>query len=540
VTAVVGVVAVVGLQTVDERVPADAATTLTGVDVSRWDHPNGVAIDWPKVKAAGRSFAIVKATEDTNYTNPYFSTDYSKAKAAGLIVGAYHFAQPRRPLSSAADQARHYVRTVGTFKGTGVLPPILDLECNGAGNYCDYGSALSVSELRTWTKTWIDTARAMTGRTPIIYTGDYFWRSAMGNTNAFVGNPLWYARYTTTTPTAATIPGGWPRWTFWQYTSTGSTPGIPDTGDINRFNGDLASLRALADGSDALGLPSEPTQAKAALSGAGWTKLTWQPPATNGGAPVVDYTVSVDGGDPQVTPTRAFVATGLAPGNHTFTIRARSIAGDGAPAPLDIAVAGSGAAPPSGATRLTVAMPSAASASTSVLAAARVVRIDTGQAVGGVPLTWRRVPEKGPEPAPLVLTTAGDGTVSTLMKFGVDTWTKASIAGTPGVNAASASRSVRVTPWLSASLSTNASVPRRSTVSLKARTSYLFAGESVLRQQYVSGKWRTLSSRPLRSDGSVTFSVYAGTKGTKLFRVVLPSTSAHNVKASSTLVLRVR
>lgn len=539
IAATLGALAWTGIVLVESQVPAEAAGTITGVDVSRWDHPNGASINWPKVKSSGRSFAVVKATQSTTYTSSYFASDYAQAKAAGLIVGAYHFAHPRLPISSAAADARHYVRTVGSFKGVGLLPPILDLECDGSGSSCYNGSRLSVGQLRQWTQTWLDTAQAMTGRVPIIYTYDSFWRNAMGNSGDFTKYPLWYARYTSTTPTAATIPGGWPRWTFWQYTSTGTTPGIPDTGDVNVFNGDLGSLRALANGSNALGTPGPVTSAKAALNGAGWTKAIWQPTATNGGARVLDYTVSVDGGEPQVTPSRAFVATGLTPGDHVLTIRARNIAGDGQAFDLPVTVSGTGAPPPEGTTRLTLSLPSTASASASFLASARLVRVDTGQAVGGADLSWRRVPKKGPELPRIPLVTSGDGTVSTSMKLPATTWTKVYFGGSSGVSASAASKSVRVRPWLAASLS-DTYVPRRATVKLSARTTYLFAGETVYRQHWVSGRWKTISSKKLGVDGQTTFSVYASSKGVKSIRIYLRGTSAHLSKASSTVVLRVR
>ncbi|MCK6592335.1 MAG: hypothetical protein L6Q76_32680, partial [Polyangiaceae bacterium] len=41
--------------------------TVEGIDVSGYQ-PN---TNWPQVKASGRVFAIVKATENTGYVNPY-------------------------------------------------------------------------------------------------------------------------------------------------------------------------------------------------------------------------------------------------------------------------------------------------------------------------------------------------------------------------------------------------------------------------------------------------------------------------------------
>jgi len=53
--------------------------------------------------------------------------------------------------------------------GPGSLPPVLDLE--EAGN-------LNPTQLTLWTHTWLDWARHLTGRTPIVYTSKYFWRGA--------------------------------------------------------------------------------------------------------------------------------------------------------------------------------------------------------------------------------------------------------------------------------------------------------------------------------------------------------------------------
>ena len=58
-----------------------------GVDVSRYE---GV-VDWKKVAAAGYRFAIIRATLGRrSYTDPTFNTNWTGAKAAGLLVSAYH------------------------------------------------------------------------------------------------------------------------------------------------------------------------------------------------------------------------------------------------------------------------------------------------------------------------------------------------------------------------------------------------------------------------------------------------------------------
>jgi len=62
-----------------------------GVDVSSWQHPSDEPIDWLEVRAEGASFAMIKATQGDTYTNPWLKKDLAGARAAGLLVGAYHF-----------------------------------------------------------------------------------------------------------------------------------------------------------------------------------------------------------------------------------------------------------------------------------------------------------------------------------------------------------------------------------------------------------------------------------------------------------------
>src|SRR5664279_3245540 len=139
--AVAGTLCVLGV------LPAGAST---GIDVSGYQHPNGAAINWAAVKASGQSFVFVKATEGANgatpaYTNPYFSQDWAGAGAAGLLRGAYQFARPALPTSSALLQARDFVAVTGSMGGGADLPPVLDLEVTGG---------LSPTDLATWTATW--------------------------------------------------------------------------------------------------------------------------------------------------------------------------------------------------------------------------------------------------------------------------------------------------------------------------------------------------------------------------------------------------
>jgi GH25 family lysozyme M1 (1,4-beta-N-acetylmuramidase) len=219
---------------------APALTVLPGVDVASFQHPNGVAIDWTQVAGAGYRFAAVKATEGTYYTNPFFSADYAAAKAAGLDVAAYHFAIPDGADGPVA-QADNVFRNAGNTTDGKTLPIELDIEYNPYGATC-YG--LSAAAMVAWISAFSNEIVGKTGRLPIIYTTANWWNTCTGGSTAFAGNPLWIAAYGTDVPP---MPAGWGGWTLWQYTSTGTVPGIPATGttvpaDVSYVIGDPAAL----------------------------------------------------------------------------------------------------------------------------------------------------------------------------------------------------------------------------------------------------------------------------------------------------------
>ncbi|MDN6282993.1 MAG: glycoside hydrolase family 25 protein, partial [Corynebacterium sp.] len=131
---------------------------LDGIDVASHQHPDGAAIDWQAVAASGQSFAFIKASEGTGYTNPYFSSDTAKAAAAGVTPGSYHYAKPGS--TDPRAEARHYAATLATGVQPS-LPPTLDLEESGG---------LNPEQLQNWVRDWIDEIKILTGRDPIIYT----------------------------------------------------------------------------------------------------------------------------------------------------------------------------------------------------------------------------------------------------------------------------------------------------------------------------------------------------------------------------------
>ena len=222
---------VVILVAVLSAIAASALAYADGVDVSHWQG----SITWSRVRSDGVTFAFMKATEGTYYTDPTLKTNLAGAQRNGIYRGTYHFARPST--GSAAAQARYYVSKVGSFRGKGALPPVLDLEVTGG---------LGPAALRSWVRSWLETTERLTGRTPILYFSPYFWIDHLGNATNFTHYPLWIAHYTSGQPL---VPGGWHTWTFWQRTSSGSVAGIGGHVDMNRFNGSSAQLAKIANSS---------------------------------------------------------------------------------------------------------------------------------------------------------------------------------------------------------------------------------------------------------------------------------------------------
>lgn len=111
---------------------------IKAIDVSSWQHPGGAGIDWAKVKAAGYDGVWVKCSQGTNYKNPFYDADVQGALNAGLVVGAYHFAEPgnNTPQAEAAwalECAGSHTLALGLaldFEQLGTLP------AHEAGNWC--------------------------------------------------------------------------------------------------------------------------------------------------------------------------------------------------------------------------------------------------------------------------------------------------------------------------------------------------------------------------------------------------------------------
>jgi lysozyme len=211
------------------------STTLLGLDVSEYQG----TVNWSEVKSSGHSFAIARISDGSTFPDSTFATNWPAMKAAGLVRGAYQFFRASEDPTAQADLVATKVGTLGA----GDLAPIADVEVLDG----ESGATL-VAHLATW----VAVVTAKTGRAPIIYSDPGFWNT-LPSTAQFAGKTLWVADWGTSCPST---PTPWTSWALWQYSDTGSVSGVTGEVDLDRFNGTLAELQALAGGTSST--PSEP------------------------------------------------------------------------------------------------------------------------------------------------------------------------------------------------------------------------------------------------------------------------------------------
>jgi lysozyme len=229
-------VALAGCTGVDETSSKEQAAvvcadgvTVKGMDVSYYE----TSVDWVAAHAAGIDFAIIRATDGTQYIDPKFPEYWAGAKAAGVIRAAYQFF---RPAEDPIAQADLLLQKMGPPE-VGDLPPVIDVEVNGG---------LAPAQVEAAVRAWVSHVQTAIGRPPIIYAGLYSWHDLTNNAD-ITTSPLWVAQYTTAP--CPDIPSPWTRWLMWQDSSTGSVAGIPGmTLDLDLFNGTLDDLRAFTNG----------------------------------------------------------------------------------------------------------------------------------------------------------------------------------------------------------------------------------------------------------------------------------------------------
>lgn len=207
-------------------------TTLKGIDVS---NHQGV-VDWVHVAASGVGFALIKASGDEGasnvYLDPEFPTNWAQTRGVGLVRGAYHYARPSAvsPAASVTTLQRA-IQAVGGLQAGDLVA--LDIEDPDVPDR---------TSLHVWVAEWLALAEEVFGVAPIKYSARYYTSTHDLEHADLERFPTWWASY------QATEPAGVPGWTplaIWQYSASGTVPGVAGAVDLNVFHGTAAELRAL-------------------------------------------------------------------------------------------------------------------------------------------------------------------------------------------------------------------------------------------------------------------------------------------------------
>lgn len=213
---------------------------VRGIDISVWQHPDNKAIDFAALKSEyDVSFVIIKASDGgekgNNNAKKWFPIDSAAARAQGLVVGAYHYAQPgnmdRNTITDAKLQAQRAVEQAGGAK-VGDLPLSLDIE--------ELPCGWTIQRLAKWTSAFLVEAESLTGRTPIVYTnGKFISRLADAGATDLARYPLWLAKWGPKLGTDPKETRIWKSdWAIWQFTADGKVSSVPSNStDLNVFNG---------------------------------------------------------------------------------------------------------------------------------------------------------------------------------------------------------------------------------------------------------------------------------------------------------------
>ena len=154
-----------------------------GVDVASYQSTT--------VNYAGAKFAFVKLTEGTEYTNPKAEAQIKSAKANGLMVMGYFYANHSASVSRARSEAKYAVakaKTLGIPEGSYIAD---DFE-QGSGNSVNGGVQANTDAIMAAMQVIKDA-----GYQPLVYSGAFVLRNHMSITRIVksFGTCLWVASY---------------------------------------------------------------------------------------------------------------------------------------------------------------------------------------------------------------------------------------------------------------------------------------------------------------------------------------------------------
>lgn len=199
----------------------DKYTSRIGVDVSVFQGD----IDWEQVKESGYDFAILRigyrgyGEEGTLNADEKFKQNLENARKAGMDVGVYFFSQAvnEEEAKEEADFVLEHLRGQELQ-----MPVVYDPEhiLEDEARTDDVAGEQFTDNAETFCK-----AVEEAGYDAMIYS-NMLWEAYELELEKLSDYPIWYADY-------EALPQTPYRFCMWQYSSTGSVPGIEGNVDLN-------------------------------------------------------------------------------------------------------------------------------------------------------------------------------------------------------------------------------------------------------------------------------------------------------------------
>ena len=207
----------------------DGLTIVNGIDVS--EYQNGKPIDWAQVKASGIEFAFIRVgargygSAGKMINDTYYAQNVDGAIAAGLNVGLYVYSQATTE-AEAVEEAQFILDKIGDRNIN--LPLVLDYEFAAPATSKLRAAKLSKDAATAVCLAFCEKIQETQKYTPMVYANPDMLNNHL-NADVISGYyPIWLANYTTST----TYPGAFQ---YWQYSSSGTVPGITSKVDMNFY-----------------------------------------------------------------------------------------------------------------------------------------------------------------------------------------------------------------------------------------------------------------------------------------------------------------
>ncbi|MBQ9588983.1 MAG: hypothetical protein IJR29_02220 [Butyrivibrio sp.] len=186
-----------------------------GIDVSKYQG----AINWQQVSNSGVKFAMIRVGTTKKGLDEQFVNNIVGANNAGVRAGVYIYSYATTPEQAAAE-ANLVLSWIAPFSVS--FPIAIDIEDSCQKN-------LNAAQLQAIADTFCGIIYA-NGYEPMVYASKNWFTGRM----PVVSSPKWVAQYSSNCEYAGD-------YAMWQYTSSGSVPGIASRVDMNHLYVDYFS-----------------------------------------------------------------------------------------------------------------------------------------------------------------------------------------------------------------------------------------------------------------------------------------------------------